>query len=60
MSDSFKVGDKVKFKTTYGWGGSNPDFYGEITKKGKELVIEGSDFEPIEVNSEYVKDIRKA
>lgn len=57
---NIKEGDNVKFKLSYGWGGSNPDFYGKVVKHGSKLYIEGDDYEDsLELNSKYVSKLTK-
>lgn len=55
-----KEGDNVKFKIRYGYGGTNPTFYGKVVKHGKELRIEGDEYEDsFKLNSEYLRNVTK-
>ena len=57
---SFKEGDKVRFKTNYGWGGTDPYFHGTVVKRGNQLKIEGEDFEDsIEIKADWIKNLQK-
>lgn len=54
-----KAGDKVKFKTSYGWNGYDPWFYGEIKNHNGRLMLYTEEFEEkfIELDDKYIKDI---
>ena len=56
----FKEGDEVKFKVRSGYGGTNPYFYGTVVKRGKELRIEGDEYEDsFKINDDYLTNLTK-
>ena len=56
-----KEGDRVKFHSSYGWGGSNPWFYGNVIKDRGKLKIQTNEFEdgPFDINDKYIVDLKK-